>query len=45
MSHPELPLPPHFDPAKVGQVWKVPYQERAAEAEQWARQHAIQPAA
>ncbi len=45
MSHPELPIPSHFDPAKVGQVWKVPYQQRAAEAEQWAHQHDIQPAA
>ncbi len=45
MAHQELPLPPHFDPAKVGQVWKVPYQERAAEAEGWARQHGIRPAA
>ncbi|MBI3241327.1 MAG: isochorismatase [Chloroflexi bacterium] len=45
MPHSKLPLPPHFDPAKVGQVWKVPYQSRAAEAEGWARQHNIQPAA
>jgi hypothetical protein len=45
MPHTELPIPPHFDPAKVGQVWKVPYQQRAAEAEQWAKQHNIQPAA
>ncbi len=41
----ELPIPSHFDPAKVGQVWKVPYQTRAAEAEHWARQHNLQPAA
>ncbi|MDZ7360366.1 MAG: isochorismatase [candidate division KSB1 bacterium] len=40
-----LPLPPHFDPAKVGEVWRVDYQERAAEAEQWAKQHQISPAA
>lgn len=41
----ELPLPPHYDPAQVGRVWRVPYEERAVEAEQWARQHAIRPAA
>lgn len=45
MAHRELPMPPHFDPDKVGEVWRVPYQQRAAEAEKWARQHAIQPAA
>lgn len=41
----ELPIPPHFDPYKVGEVWKVPYQSRAADARQWARQHDIPPAA
>jgi nicotinamidase-related amidase len=45
MAHRELPIPPHFDPAKVDQVWRVPYQERAAEAERWAKQHKIKPAA
>ncbi|MBD2250051.1 isochorismatase [Nostoc parmelioides] len=40
-----LPIPPHFNSAKVGEVWRVPYQERAAEAEAWAKQHNIQPAA
>lgn len=40
----ELPLPPHFDPARVGEVWRVPYQERAAQAEEWARRHGIAPA-
>lgn len=41
----QLPLPPHYDPARVSHVWRVPYQERAAEAIQWARDHNIQPAA
>lgn len=45
MAHHPLPVPPHFIPAKVGEVWRVPYQERAAEAEKWAKQHAIPPAA
>ena len=37
-------LPAHFDPAKVGEVWRVSYQERAIAAQAWARQHHIQPA-
>ena len=37
-------LPAHFDPAKVGEVWRVPYQERAIAAQAWARQQHIQPA-
>ncbi|MBV9388932.1 MAG: isochorismatase [Chroococcidiopsidaceae cyanobacterium CP_BM_ER_R8_30] len=41
----QLPIPPHFNPHKVGEVWRVPYQERAAAAEAWAKQHGIQPAA
>lgn len=45
MAHRDLPIPPHFDPDKVGEVWKVPYQERAEEAERWAKLHNIQPAA
>lgn len=40
----QLPIPPHFNPQKVGEVWRVPYQERAAAAEAWAKQHDIQPA-
>ena len=45
MARRELPIPPHFDPTKVGEVWRVPYQQRAEEAERWAKQHQIQPAA
>jgi len=41
----ELPLPPHFDPVRVGQVWKVSYQQRAEEAERWSGQHHLQSAA
>lgn len=40
----ELPLPLHFEPGKVGEVWRVPYQELAAQAAQWARQHNLRPA-
>ena len=44
MSAYELPVPSHFDPDKVGEVWRVPYQERAEDAEKWAREHGIQSA-
>jgi len=40
-----LPVPPHFDPESVGEVWRVPYEERAREAEAWAREHGLRPAA
>lgn len=41
----QLPLPPHFIPDKVSQIWRVPYEQRAADAEAWSRQHNIRPAA
>ena len=41
----ELPVPDHFDPEGVGEVWRVPYQERAAGAEEWAREHGLGAAA
>jgi nicotinamidase-related amidase len=40
----QLPIPPHFNPQKVGEVWRVPYQERAAQARDWAKTHGIQSA-
>jgi nicotinamidase-related amidase len=40
----ELPIPPHYDPKRVGEVWRVPYQERAADAQAWAEEHALRPA-
>jgi len=45
MSRNELPIPPHFNPERIGEVWKVPYQERAEDAEQWAIRHGVPPAA
>ncbi len=45
MAYRQLPIAPHFDPEKVGAVWRVAYQERAAEAEKWARRHNMTPAA
>ncbi len=44
MSRNELPIPPHFDPDKVGQVWRVLYQERAEYAKKWATQHEVKAA-
>lgn len=40
-----LPIPHHFDAKKVGEVWRVLYQERAAEAKVWAKQYGIPSAA
>lgn len=45
MADRELPVPAHFDPAKVREVWRVPYQERATQAEKWAKQYKLQHAA
>jgi nicotinamidase-related amidase len=42
---PELPLPAHFDPDRVGEVWRVPYENRAREAPEWADRHGLEPAA
>jgi nicotinamidase-related amidase len=41
----ELPVPSHYDPGRVGEVWRVPYEDRAREAEAWAREYGIAPAA
>jgi nicotinamidase-related amidase len=37
----QLPIPAHFDPLKVGDVWRVPYQSRASEAKVWTQQHQL----
>ncbi len=39
-----LPLPAYFDQSKVGQLWSVPYQQRAEQARQWAKHYNLQPA-
>ncbi|MGJ3250689.1 MAG: isochorismatase [Elainellaceae cyanobacterium] len=41
----QYPIPAHFDSAKVGEVWRVPYQQRADDANAWAMRHEIKPAA
>ena len=38
-----LPIPAHFDASRVGEVWRVPYPDRAVQARDWARQYGIQP--
>ncbi|MGQ0600418.1 MAG: isochorismatase [Anaerolineales bacterium] len=40
-----LPIPLHYDPQSVANVYRVPYAQRAVEAKQWARQHGLRPAA
>jgi nicotinamidase-related amidase len=40
----ELPLPAHFEADRVGEVWRVPYEERAREAAAWAKEHGLRPA-
>ena len=40
----QIPIPEYFDSAKVGQVWRIPYQERLNEARAWAQQYNIAPA-
>jgi hypothetical protein len=41
----QLPIPSYFDARRVGEVWRVPYQERANQVTDWAYQHSISPAA
>jgi nicotinamidase-related amidase len=43
--HRELPIPPYHDDNAVAGIWPVPYARRAAEAERWATEHEIPPAA
>jgi nicotinamidase-related amidase len=40
-----LPIPPHFRPERVGEVWRVPYEERARGAEAWRLEHDLRPSA
>jgi nicotinamidase-related amidase len=40
----ELPVPDFYRPERVGDVWRVPYEERARQARSWAQEHEIGPA-
>ena len=44
-SNDELPIPGFYDPQKVGEIWRVPYETRAREADQWSQQNNLPPAA
>jgi nicotinamidase-related amidase len=37
----QLPIPAHFSPNTVGEIWRVPYQQRAIDAKLWAQQHQL----
>jgi nicotinamidase-related amidase len=39
-----LPIPTHFDPLRVREVWRVPYGVRADEARAWADEHGLSAA-
>ncbi len=39
-----LPIPSFFDSSQISEVWRVPYQKRADDAEKWARQFGMTPA-
>jgi nicotinamidase-related amidase len=41
----QLPIPSFFDPQSLREVWRVPYQDRAHQAQDWAKLHGIAPAA
>jgi nicotinamidase-related amidase len=40
-----LPLPPHWNPDSVGEVWRVDYAARFDDANRWRVEHSLQPAA
>ena len=40
----QTPIPSHYTPAKVGEVWRVPYQKIAEDARQYAIVHQLKPA-
>ncbi len=40
-----LPLPPHWDADRVGEVWRVDYAARFDDARRWREQHTLEPAA
>lgn len=40
----KLPIPEFFEADRVGTVWRIPYEERAKQARDWALRHSLQPA-
>ncbi|NMF84243.1 isochorismatase [Nodosilinea sp. P-1105] len=45
MFEQQWPIPEFFNPDRVGDVWRVPYQQRSVEAKAWAKAQDIVPAA
>ena len=45
MDNATLPIPSFFKPQTVDALWRVPYQQRAAEAADWAHRHRVPSAA
>jgi len=41
---PELPLPPHYEPERVGEVWRVDYATRFEDGRRWAAEHGLRRA-
>jgi nicotinamidase-related amidase len=44
MKKGRLPLPPHFAPERIGEIWRPDHGELAAAAEAWAKRHGLRPA-
>ncbi len=44
MNNSLLPIPDFFNTDKVGAVWRIPYEERAKQARDWARLQKLEPA-
>ena len=42
MKFRELPIPSFFNDERVAEVWRVPYQERASDAQIWRKTHDIE---
>jgi nicotinamidase-related amidase len=40
-----LPLPPHWNPDRVGEVWRVDYAARSDDADRWRVEQSLRPAA
>ena len=44
MTYSLMPIPDFFTADKVGAVWRIPYEERAKQARDWAQLHKLEPA-
>ncbi len=44
MTNSLLPIPNFFDSKTVASVWRIPYEERAKQARDWAAVHKLEPA-